>query len=163
MIRECRRWECPLTWVLRRCSTDTELCGARLREGDLVCVNLASANRDETRWSDADRLDVHRRPLPHLAMGTGPHICLGRHLAALEADEVLAGLARTAPPVGPGRAALDTDGVEGRGFRPPRRLILRWCPSLPRGRPAGRWRGVPPEEEESQERRRSASCPPGRT
>ncbi|MGW1600501.1 cytochrome P450 [Streptomyces eurythermus] len=126
VIRECWRWECPLTWVLRRCSTDTELCGARLREGDLVCVNLASANRDETRWSDADRLDVHRRPLPHLAMGTGPHICLGRHLAALEADEVLAGLARTAPPVGPGRAALDTDGVEGRGFRSPRRLILRW-------------------------------------
>ncbi|MFF9884447.1 MULTISPECIES: cytochrome P450 [Streptomyces] len=96
VIQECRRWECPLTWVLRRCSTDT------------------------------DRLDIHRRPLPHLAMGTGPHICLGRHLAALEAGEILAGLARMAPRVGPGRPALDTDGVEGRGFRSPRRLILRW-------------------------------------
>ncbi|MEU2437512.1 cytochrome P450 [Streptomyces rubradiris] len=126
VIQECWRWECPLTWVLRRCSTGTELCGARLREGDLVCVNLASANRDETRWADADRLAPHRRPLPHLAMGTGPHICLGRHLAALEAGEVLAGLARTAPPVWPDRPALDTDGIEGRGFRSPRRLVPRW-------------------------------------
>ncbi|MFF4016044.1 cytochrome P450 [Streptomyces sp. NPDC001843] len=126
LMQECWRWECPLTWVLRRCSTDTELCGVRLREGDLVCVNLASANRDEVRWADADRLDVHRQPQPHLAMGTGPHICLGRHLAALEAHEVLAGLAQATTTVWPSRPVLDTDGIGGRGFRSPRRLTLRW-------------------------------------
>ncbi|MFI9804146.1 cytochrome P450 [Streptomyces sp. NPDC052301] len=126
VIQECWRWECPLTWVLRRCTADTELCGARMREGDLVCANLASANRDENRWADADRFGIHRKPLPHLAMGTGPHICLGRHLAALEAREILAGLLQATAPVGPPRPALDTDGIGGRGFRSPRRLALRW-------------------------------------
>ncbi|MFE7612323.1 cytochrome P450 [Streptomyces celluloflavus] len=125
VIQECRRWECPLTWVLRRCTADTELCGARLREGDLVGVNLASANRDETRWTNPDRFDIYRKPLPHLAMGTGPHICLGRHLAALEAREILAGLLQATMSVWPLRPVLDTDGIGGRGFRSPRRLTLR--------------------------------------
>ncbi|KMS82883.1 hypothetical protein ACZ91_56210 [Streptomyces regensis] len=126
VVQECWRWECPLTWVLRRCAADTELCGERLRRGDLVCVNLASANRDERRWDRADRFDPHREPRPHLALGTGPHICLGRHLAALEAEELLdALLEATATPWHPG-LALDTDGVTGRGFRSPRRLTVRW-------------------------------------
>ncbi|WP_107481134.1 cytochrome P450 [Streptomyces sp. IMTB 2501] len=61
------------------------VCGERLRHGDVVCVNLASANRDERRWERADRFDPHRQPQPHLAMGNGPHVCLGRLLAALKA------------------------------------------------------------------------------
>ncbi|MEV5801623.1 cytochrome P450 [Streptomyces collinus] len=128
LVQECWRWECPLTWVLRRCTADTELCGVRLRAGDSVCVNLASANRDESRWAAADRFDPHRRPLPHLAVGSGPHLCLGRHLAALEAEEILAGLLRVVEPTPtrPSGPALDTDGVSGRGFRSPRRLTLRF-------------------------------------
>ncbi|WP_330457677.1 cytochrome P450 [Streptomyces sp. NBC_00820] len=125
LVQECWRWECPLTWVLRRCTTDTELCGVRLRAGDSVCVNLASANRDGSRWPDADRFNPHRRPLPHLAVGSGPHLCLGRHLAALEAEEILGGLLQVTAgrPSGP---VLDTDGVSGRGFRSPLRLTLRF-------------------------------------
>ncbi|WP_159083422.1 cytochrome P450 [Streptomyces sp. P3] len=55
MIQECWRWECPLTRVQRRCTTDTELCGVRLRAGDPVCVNLASAHGDESRWPERFR------------------------------------------------------------------------------------------------------------
>ncbi|MFJ2847537.1 cytochrome P450 [Streptomyces griseofuscus] len=128
LVQECWRWECPLTWVLRRCTTDTELCGVRLRAGDPVCVNLASANRDGSRWADADCFDPHRSPLPHLAVGSGPHLCLGRHLAALEAEEILGGLLWvTGPPSArPSGPVPDTDGVSGRGFRSPRRLTLRF-------------------------------------
>ncbi|MER6348671.1 cytochrome P450 [Streptomyces sp. NPDC001595] len=126
VIEECRRWESPLTWALRRCVADTELYGERLGAGDLVCVNLASANRDGRRWARADRFDPDRPPRPHLAMGTGPHICLGRHLAALEAGELVDALLRvTATGRLPG-VVLETDGVSGRGFRSPRRLVLRW-------------------------------------
>lgn len=42
------------------------------------------ANRDEGRWSDADRFDIRREPLRRLAFAAGPHMCLGLHLARLE-------------------------------------------------------------------------------
>ncbi|RCH67727.1 cytochrome P450 [Streptomyces sp. SDr-06] len=118
VFHECWRWECPLTWALRRCTTDTEVAGQSMGRGDLVCVNLASANRDEARWSHADRFDARREYLPSLALGTGPHLCLGRHLAAVEAHELLSELASLAP----FRWTLDTDGPVGRGFRSARRL-----------------------------------------
>jgi len=43
-----------------------------------------SANRDADVFTDPDRLDVERSPNRHLAFGTGPHVCLGMHLARLE-------------------------------------------------------------------------------
>lgn len=120
VFQECWRWECPLTWALRRCTTDTEVGGQAIGRDDLVCVNLASANRDETRWSHADTFDARREYLPALAMGTGPHMCLGRHLATVEAQELLSEL--TSLPSA--TWVLDTDGPAGRGFRSPRRLKI---------------------------------------
>ncbi|MFF1447124.1 cytochrome P450 [Streptomyces sp. NPDC058274] len=125
VFQECWRWECPLTWVLRRCTTDTVLCGQAIRRGDLVCVNLASANRDETRWTHPERFDPRREPQPSLAMGTGPHTCLGRHLAALEADQMLSALIDVLLPDRSPGWALDSAGPIGRGFRSPRRLGVR--------------------------------------
>lgn len=51
-----------------------------------------SANRDETRFTDPDRYDIHRKGA-HLSFGQGLHFCLGSALARLEArvafEEVL--------------------------------------------------------------------------
>lgn len=58
-------------------------------------------------------------------MGTGPHTCLGRHLAAAESRELLAAILDATPPARPTGYALDTDGMAGRGFRSPRRLGIR--------------------------------------
>ncbi|MDQ1049648.1 cytochrome P450 [Streptomyces sp. V4I2] len=124
VVQECWRWECPLTWVLRRCTAETEISGQPVGRGELVCVNLASANRDETRWSRPARFDAGRE-LPGLAMGTGPHTCLGRHLAMVESRELLAELLATESTWPPGYT-VNTDGVAGRGFRSPRRLRIRF-------------------------------------
>jgi cytochrome P450 len=50
-----------------------------------VLLVWASANRDERRWDDPDRLDVTREPVRHAAFGDGIHHCLGAPLARLEA------------------------------------------------------------------------------
>ncbi|MFB7176965.1 cytochrome P450 [Streptomyces sp. NPDC056257] len=125
VFQECWRWEPPLTWVFRRCTTDTELAGRMIGRGEPVCVNLASANRDDTRWSHADLFDFRREPLPSLAMGTGPHTCLGRHLAAVEAQELLSELISAVGSTWPTGWTLHTDGPAGRGFRSPVCLGVR--------------------------------------
>jgi cytochrome P450 len=51
-----------------------------------VAVHYASANRDESRFEHADRLDFGRRRNPHAAFGLGPHRCIGMHFARLQIE-----------------------------------------------------------------------------
>ena len=45
-----------------------------------------SANRDPREYGEtADRLDVRREVGRHLAFSSGPHFCIGNHLARLQA------------------------------------------------------------------------------
>ncbi len=68
----------------RTATCDTELNGARIREGEKVVMWYVSSNRDETRYEDPDRFDVARNP-EHQAFGAGGrHFCLGTALARLE-------------------------------------------------------------------------------
>jgi len=68
----------------RTATTDVELNGATIREGDKVLMWYVSSNRDETRYEDPDRFDVTRNP-EHQAFGAGGrHFCLGTALARLE-------------------------------------------------------------------------------
>ena len=46
-------------------------------------VSFASANRDESRFVDPERFDMHRAIDWHLGFGWGPHLCIGRPWARL--------------------------------------------------------------------------------
>jgi cytochrome P450 len=50
---------------------------------------LASANRDERKFPDADRFDILRDTAGHLGFGFGLHFCLGSALARLQARAAL--------------------------------------------------------------------------
>ena len=68
----------------RTATTDTELHGQHIKEGDKVVMWYVSSNRDESRYQDPDRFDIHRNP-EHQAFGAGGrHFCLGTALARLE-------------------------------------------------------------------------------
>jgi cytochrome P450 len=61
------------------------LGGVSLHEGDLLSLRFGAANRDETQFRDATRIDLRRsQPGKHLAFGIGRHHCIGAPLARQE-------------------------------------------------------------------------------
>lgn len=65
---------------------DTEFHGRAFSQGDRLVGLLAAANIDPRVFDDPLALDLTRRPNRHLGWGSGPHICLGLHLARAEAQ-----------------------------------------------------------------------------
>ena len=85
-VEETLRWETSVTMVARRAAADTEIRGCPVPAGSSVSVINGSASRDETRWDHAGEWRLDRDPQQHMAFGTGPHQCLGMHLARMELE-----------------------------------------------------------------------------
>ena len=83
-VEEGLRWEAPLLMIPRQCVRDVRLAGVDIPAGRGLNVFIGSANRDERRYAEPDRFDIHRTPAPHVSFGSGPHMCLGMHLARME-------------------------------------------------------------------------------
>ena len=78
---------------------DTEFHGVRMRKGDYVSLPTMFANRDPGQFEDATNVDFERREvMRHIAFGSGPHNCLGSHLARRELKIVLDAWLDTMPP-----------------------------------------------------------------
>jgi cholest-4-en-3-one 26-monooxygenase len=104
-VEEIVRWVSPVNMFRRTATSDAELGGQAIAEGDKVVIFYSSANRDEAVFKTPDALDVGRDPNPHVGFGGGgPHFCLGRHLAVLELRVLLQALAERMPDI-----ALDGD------------------------------------------------------
>lgn len=92
-IEELLRFEPPAPHDGRYVKQDIELHGQVVPEGSAMLFLLGSGNRDERRFVDGDRFDIHREPKQHLSFGYGIHFCLGAALARLEGrvalDELL--------------------------------------------------------------------------
>jgi cytochrome P450 len=92
-IEELLRYEAPSPVQARYVTVDVEHHGTAVPAGSVMVLLNGSANRDERRFPDADRFDIHRRIGHHLSFGYGIHFCLGAALARLEGrvalDEVL--------------------------------------------------------------------------
>jgi cytochrome P450 len=117
-IEEGLRWEPPLLTIFRTTTEDTQVCGVDLPAGTIVLVNMGSANHDDTRWDDPERFDIFRPPQPHVAFASGPHLCLGMHLARMETRVVLGRILDRLPDVRLDPAA-EPPVITGMTFRSP--------------------------------------------
>ena len=81
---EILRWTTIVRAMRRVAMADTELGGKRIRAGESVVMVYASANRDAAVFEDPFAFKVDRSPNDHIALGIGPHYCLGANLARME-------------------------------------------------------------------------------
>ena len=83
-VEEFLRWVAPVKHFARTATEDVQIGNQTVKEGERVVVFFASACRDEEVFEDPFTFRIDRDPNKHLAFGTGPHLCLGMHLARLE-------------------------------------------------------------------------------
>jgi len=67
----------PLTHIGRVCPVETEVGGVTVKAGGRVSLCWASANHDEAVFEAPEEVRLDRKPNPHLAFGSGTHLCLG--------------------------------------------------------------------------------------
>ncbi|MBA2332741.1 MAG: cytochrome P450 [Actinobacteria bacterium] len=120
-VEESLRLEPAAAVVDRYATRAVELAGARIGERELVTVSLAGGNRDPAVFAEPDRFDLSRENTRlHVTFAQGPHVCIGMHLARLEARVALERLLARLP------------GVQLDSARPsaPRGLVFRKPPTL---------------------------------
>ncbi len=105
-IEELLRFEPPGPHVGRYVPHDVEVHGRTVPADSVMIFLLGAANRDERRWVDAERFDIHRELRPHVTFGHGVHFCLGAALARLEGRVALDELLTRFP-----EWDVDTDGA----------------------------------------------------
>jgi cytochrome P450 len=151
-VEESLRLEPAASVVDRYATRDVRLVGAEIARGELVRVSIAGANRDPEVFPDPDRFDVRRENARlQVAFAHGPHVCLGMHLARLEAQVALRRTLERLPRIrlDPARPSI-TGGLV---FRKPHAVHVLWDapvetapassrPTLPREDAAGTLRGT---------------------
>jgi cytochrome P450 len=105
---------------------DVELGGVTVRAGEPVLVSLISANRDESVFTEPERLDLRRKEASHVGFGHGPHHCLGAPLARMELQVALRTLLARLPGLRFAQSEEDIPWKEGVATRGPERMLLAW-------------------------------------
>lgn len=103
VIREAMRLY-PPGWIYGRVAEqDAVLRGYRIKKGDMLGICPLVAHRLPESWPDPERFDPERfagekpgsnRNFTYIPFGSGPHMCIGIHMAMAETQIVLAMIAR---------------------------------------------------------------------
>jgi cytochrome P450 len=117
-VEELLRYYSPVeTATERYAREEVRVAGVTIPQGSLVFAAIASANRDERQFANADVLDLAREPNRHLAFGQGTHFCLGAPLARLEGQIAITTLLHRAAGLAAGRP-IGCPEVAGRAGAP---------------------------------------------
>lgn len=127
---ELLRWG-GVVKVLTRITADDAVIGdTAVPAGRRLGCSLHAANHDPSVFPDPDRFDPSRPPGRHLTFGSGPHHCVGAHLARLQVRIALEELERLVPDLRPDPAA---DPVDPATVEPHDVLPLVFGPGGPGG------------------------------
>ncbi len=121
-VEEMLRYDGPVQATARVADADLEIDGHEIKQGQMLFVLLAAANRDPAAFPDPDRFDITRDDNKHVAFGNGLHFCLGAPLARMEAQIAFRALFERR-----GKPKLAGDGVEWGGnfiLRGPKHLQI---------------------------------------
>jgi cytochrome P450 len=119
-VDEMLRYVSPAQLTTRAFTEDCEIGGWKFEAGDFAMLLIASANRDESEFSNADEFHIDRNPNNHLSLGFGIHHCLGAALARMQTRMAIESLVQRAP-----NLALDGDITYKSN------VVLRGIESLP--------------------------------
>ena len=92
VVLEGVRHSSVIRWFSRVAADDYLVGDTLLPKGERVMLLYGCANRDERHYYRPDVFDITRDARDHLAWGTGPHMCVGMHLARIEMEVLLEAL-----------------------------------------------------------------------
>jgi cytochrome P450 len=119
-FEEALRMESPTSSIYRTTTDGARIGDIELMPDTKVQVFVGAANRDPRKWPDAESYNIERSLAGHVGFGSGIHVCMGRHIAKLEAECFLSTFVERV-------AALELDGeVQFRAVN-----TLRTIQSLP--------------------------------
>ena len=127
-IEESLRWMPTDPMFSRFARQDTEVGGHAIPKGSVMHLCLGAANRDPSRWERPDEFDPSRPMKGHLGFGTGPHVCLGMHVARAEIQTGISALLDRLPNLRLDPAA-ETPRVIGMYERGPAAVPVVWDPA----------------------------------
>jgi pimeloyl-[acyl-carrier protein] synthase len=106
-VEELLRYESPSQHTARLAPDEVMLGGKLIRKREAVMAVMAAGNRDPSRFSDPDKLDLTRTDNRHLAFGWAAHFCFGAQLARMEGQIAFSALLRRLPnlALSPGKLA----------------------------------------------------------
>lgn len=96
-VEELVRYVSPVHTLARQALQDVTISGVDIPVGSSIYLLVGSANRDEEKYPDPERLDINRHPARTLAFGYGIHYCLGAALARMESQVALETMLRRLP------------------------------------------------------------------
>ncbi|MBO1628601.1 cytochrome P450 family protein [Bacillus arachidis] len=97
-IEEALRFYSPVELTTLRWTAEPfTIHGQDIQSKDRIIISVASSNRDERIFPDADVFDITRKNNRHIAFGHGSHFCLGAPLARLEAKIAISTLLHRLP------------------------------------------------------------------
>jgi len=129
-IEEGLRFETPLTTVMRTTTEEVEIGGRTIPANAQIDMCMGSANRDESRWPDANKFDIRRPRHAHIAFAGGIHMCLGMHLARMETRVMLNSLLDRVKDLtfAPDDGTGEESRIVGLTFRSPNKLPVTFAP-----------------------------------
>lgn len=87
----------PAVTTFRTCVNEVEIAGVTMKPGDKVAMSTTLAGRDPSAWDRPNDVILARKP-QHLTFASGPHLCLGLHLARRELVTAISEFLKDIPP-----------------------------------------------------------------